>query len=352
MEEVTLCIINYNGVEHLPSALRAVRMQSWPFSEVILVDNASTDASVDVARALYPDIRVLRLPSNRGPAAARNAGFAFARCDLILFQDNDIRLQVDTAARLVRRLRLSKGALAVAPRVVYADDPEIIQFDSADCHFLGLMATRHADAPLAAVNDEAAATTSLVTACFLIDRSRWSGGELFDETLGFNLEDHDFGVRAKLLGYQLWVEPMARVSHGHGTPGLSYRPGVKASEKRLYYLTLNRWIVITKCYASRTMLLLSPALIAFELMQLAWLAVQGKASVWKEAFATYAARRSELFARRAAVQSARKVGDGAVLREACLPVTRDHRNSFAGRHVLPLADRALRAYWRLIRRWM
>lgn len=351
MVPVTLCIINYNGAEHLRAALTALREQSWPFSEVLLVDNASQDHSIEVARALYSDVRILRLPSNLGPGAARNAGFSAARCDLILFQDNDVRLGVDTAAVLVRRLRLS-NALAVAPRVLYADHPDTVQFDSADCHFLGHMATRHADAPLADLNDRPAATTSLVTACFLIDRRRWSGAQLFDETLGFNLEDHDFAVRAMLLGHRFWVEPAARVTHGSGTPGLSYRPGGQASAQRQYYLTLNRWIIITKCYSLKTLLLLSPALIAYELLQLGWFVTRGNAHVWEKACRAYVASRTQLAQQRAAIQNARKVHDGAILREASLPVTRGHRESFAGRHLIPVVDRALRAYWRFVSPWL
>ncbi|HLS81696.1 MAG TPA: glycosyltransferase, partial [Steroidobacter sp.] len=329
-EPVTLCIINFNGVEHLRRAFESIDRQPWRFAEVLLVDNASEDDSVAVARALCPGVRVVQLPANRGPGAARNAGFSAARHDLILFIDNDVRLERETVSALIRRVRVSDGVLAAAPRVVYADRPDTIQFDSADCHFLGLMATRHADQQLGAVEEEAAATTSLVSACFMIDRSRWREGDLFDETLGFNLEDHDFAVRARLAGHELWVEPAARVQHGSGTPGLSYRPGVTVSPQRLYYLTLNRWIVMTKCYSAKTLVLLSPALIAFELMQLAWLTSQGAGRVWLQALRTYRARRAELMVVRAATQRARRIPDGVVLREAGLPMTRGARESFVG----------------------
>jgi GT2 family glycosyltransferase len=350
--DVTLCIINYNGAKHLPDALEAIRDQSWPFAEVLLVDDASDDDSPDRAKAHYPSLRVLRLPQNRGPGAARNAGFEAAAHDLVLFQDNDVRLQADTAARLVHRLQETEGALLVAPRVVYAADPATVQFDSADCHFLGLMATRNADSALEDLDDAAAATTSLVTACFLIRRSRWDGGAPFDETLGFNLEDHDFGVRSCIAGHELWVEPKAMVLHGSGTPGLSYRPGGTPGRPRLYYLTLNRWIVIAKCFSARTLMLLSPALLLFELMQFAWLAGRGDARVWARACRALFGRRREVCRARKIVQGRRRRPDGALLRDARLPLTAASRGGTPQRQLLAAADAVFRGYWRLVRPWV
>jgi GT2 family glycosyltransferase len=349
---VTLCIINYNGAEHLKSALSAVRAQAWKFADVLLVDNASEDDSLDVAKSLYPSIRIVRLPRNAGPAGARNAGFEAADNDLIIFQDNDIQLEPDTAARLVRRLQGSPGALLVAPRVVYADDPGTVQFDSADCHFLGLMATRNADRALGDLDQEPAETTSLVTACFLVDRSLWRGGAPFDESLEFNLEDHDFGVRACLAGHTLCIEPKARVRHGSGTPGLSYRPGRTPEARRMFYLTLNRWIVIRKCYSLKTFVLLSPALTIFELMQLAWLASQGHLCVWVKACKSYVERRTTLREARTLAQRTRRLRDIEILRDARLPLARHARDSFAGRYLVPVADVFFRGYWRLIRNWI
>jgi GT2 family glycosyltransferase len=347
---VTLCVINFNGARHLQGAFEAIRVQSWSFAEILLIDNASDDDSLDLARVLCPSARIIRLAVNRGPGAARNAGLSAATGELVLFQDNDIRLSADTATRLVNHVREHPETCVVAPRVVYEADPEIVQFDSADCHFLGLMYTRNADRPLRDLDTMPARTSSMVSACFLFNRSAWQGGPLFDESLGFNLEDHDFGVRAALAGYSLWVHPAAIARHGSGTPGLSYRPGQTPSEARAFYLTVNRWIVITKCYAIRTLIVLSPALLAYELMQLVWLASEGHLAVWWRAVRSLAGRRRYLCAQRRIVQRARRVGDGAVLRDIPLPLTRHVRGGRMGRRLAPLADRAFRAYWRMVRR--
>lgn len=349
---MSLCIVNFNGADHLPHAFAALEEQAWPFAEVLLVDNASTDGSLALVQTLRPQTRVIRLAQNLGPGGARNAGLAAARSDLILFQDNDVRLERDTAGLLLEELQAHAGTLLVAPRVLYANDETRVQFDSADCHFLGLMATRNADAPVARSDDAPADTTSLVTACFLIDRDRWEGGEPFDESLGFNLEDHDFGVRACITGHRLRVQPRARVLHGGGTPGLSYRPGQLPAAERQFYLTRNRWIVIAKCFSTRSLLLLSPAFLFFELMQFCWLASQGRSRVWIHALGSFWASRETIRGQRRAIQRTRSVPDRCILRAAPLPLTRHVRHSAVVRRIVPPLDRLLRGYWCLVRRWI
>lgn len=349
---VTLCIVNHDGAEHLYECFAALRQQDWVFDETVLVDNASQDSSLAVTRRHCPEARVIRLPENRGPGAARNAGFREAANDLILFLDNDVRLRPDTVRLLVEYLQQRPRCLLVAPRVLYAGDPQTVQYDSADCHYLGLMLTRNADRKVDELDKESCETTSMVSAAFLIDRSKWRGGPPFDESFGFNLEDHDFGVRARITGHLLAVEPRAEVHHGAGTSGLSYRPGALPAERRLYYLTLNRWLVITRCYAGRTLLLLSPALLLFETMQLLWLLGGGHLATWRQAFRAYRNAWRRVRNERRKVQHDRRVLDGEVLRDGRLPLTAAVRERWFARVLVGAADFVLGRYWRLVRRWV
>ena len=347
---VTLCIVNHNGADQLPPAFRAVLAQADEFAEVLLIDNASTDGSVQLAQAQFPRLRVVSLPSNAGPGSARNAGFAAASHDLILFQDYDVRLEPGCVATLLAALRERVGALLVAPRVLYEGAPGTIQYDSADCHFLGLMATRNANRQVRDTPASAARTTSLVTACFLVDRSRWQHGPLFDEDFVFNLEDHDFGVRANLWGYETWVEPGARVLHGGGTPHLSYRPGYAVSAARIFYLLRNRWLVVGKCYSMRTLVVLAPVLLLFELFQIAGLARKGWLRHWWPAFRSMAGQWPQLRLKRAEVRRSRQVSDGDVLHGGPLPFTDAVKGSRADRIALAFMSAIVNGYWMLARR--
>jgi GT2 family glycosyltransferase len=346
---ITLCVINYNGAHYLIDALQAALTQSEGFAEILLVDNASTDGSLDMVRTAFPRVKVLCLNENKGPGSARNAGFGAASCDLILFQDNDVRLQSDCAALLYRMLQQQPRALLVAPRVVYEQRPDMIQYDSADCHFLGLMALRNANRLLSQTDSIGGPTTSLVTACFLIDRRRWPGSQLFDEDFVFNLEDHDFGVRANLQGLETWIEPRAIVRHGAGTPFLSYRQGHEVAKRRIYYLIHNRWQVIGKSYAPRTLMLLAPVLLLYEIFQLAGLIRRGWLGQWWQAWLALIRNLPRLHRKRVAVQATRKVSDRRLLRGGPLPFTAAVRTGLAEKSAVAIFEWFANGYWKLVR---
>lgn len=348
---ITLCVVNFNGEHRLEETFEAAFACGWQFPQVLMVDDASTDASVELVRRRFPQVSLVCLPRNAGPGAARNAGFAAATSPYILFVDNDVRLGRDAPRLLVEALRETPGALIVAPRVLYASMPSHIQYDSADCHFLGLMSPRHADRPVADVPAGSIQQTgSVVTACFLMDRARWRHGAPFDEDFGFNLEDHDFGVRANLFGHLTLVQPHATVLHGGGTPGLSYRPGYDTPPRRVFYLVRNRWYVLAKNFSWRTLILLAPALLIFECMQVLGLARKGWLSPWRAALRSLLASRKALRHKRRDVQMNRTQRDVAILRAGPLPFTAAVASGRLERAVIGSLSRLLNGYWYLVRR--
>jgi glycosyltransferase involved in cell wall biosynthesis len=100
---VSVVIPNYNYASVLGLCLRSVQAQTYAPIEIILVDDCSTDDSVQVARSL--GISAIRLPVNSGVCAARNAGVARACGDIIFFLDSDVALAPDAVAIAVDILR-------------------------------------------------------------------------------------------------------------------------------------------------------------------------------------------------------------------------------------------------------
>ena len=104
----------FNAASDLPRLMAALAAQTYPAEDVILVDDASTDATARLAADA--GIRVVSMPVNRGPAACRNAGVAAASGDVLVFTDADCRPEPDWLERL--RAGLDAGrADAVMGRV-------------------------------------------------------------------------------------------------------------------------------------------------------------------------------------------------------------------------------------------
>lgn len=352
-EPVTLCLINYNGMAYLQEALSALQNLQTGFNEILVIDNASTDGSRSYL-ATREEVTVIALEHNVGPAGARNAGFSHARHDIILFQDNDISLTEGAVQALYDMLQQDREILLTMPRVVYRSDPDIIQFEGADCHYLGMMSLRQANTPASQASVTAGQTSSMVSACFMIDRRRWQrdtamGSALFDESLIFNLEDHDLGVRASLLGYKMMAVPAARVLHGSGTEGLSYRPGRAVSATRMYCLIRNRWWILTRYFSLRTLLVLAPALLLFESLQLAGLVYKGWGREWQRAFADTRSHWPVLHHERQRYQQQRQCADRDIVRDGRLPLTDAMCSGLPAQTGVKLFEGSLFLYWQFAR---
>ncbi|MBI4470320.1 MAG: glycosyltransferase [Acidobacteria bacterium] len=84
----SVVIPTYNRAHLLPQALESVFTQSFKDYEIIVVDDGSTDGTLDYIRSLNGDLKVLTQP-NRGPGAARNVGISVAKGDYVAFLDSD-----------------------------------------------------------------------------------------------------------------------------------------------------------------------------------------------------------------------------------------------------------------------
>jgi GT2 family glycosyltransferase len=219
--------------------------------ETIVFDNASDDGSPEMAEREFPEVKVITLGENRGPASARNAAIDQAASDRIVINDNDVRIQPDCASLLCKALEDRPNAAIAMPSIIFAHDPDTVQFDGADNHFLGQQILHSENRPVA---DEGPVREmdSLITACFAVDRTRLPHGMRFDESFFIYFEDHDFGVRARLFGKDVLSVPAAHCLHDEGTEGLSLRQLGKYSSMRVFCIIRNRWLFLLRNYSGKT----------------------------------------------------------------------------------------------------
>jgi len=121
---VSVIVTNYNGRRYLERCLTSLREQTYPAVEIILSDDASSDGSVELVRARFPDVKVTINPRNRGLAVTSNSGARIARGEYLFFFNNDTIAFTDLVARLAE-------ALEADPRAGVAY-PVSLPFDPAD----------------------------------------------------------------------------------------------------------------------------------------------------------------------------------------------------------------------------
>ena len=108
---LSVVIPAYNAAATLPVTLRSISAPAGHELEVIVVDDASSDATADLARPLCD--RLLVLPGNSGPSVARNEGARLATGEVLVFTDADVELKPDTLERVVARLEQHPECAAV-----------------------------------------------------------------------------------------------------------------------------------------------------------------------------------------------------------------------------------------------
>jgi len=90
--QVSIIIVNFNGIEHIPSCLNSIYKFNSEQYEIIIVDNASNDGSVEYLQKNYPDVKLIINKENQGFAAGNNLGARYASGKYILLLNNDTLL--------------------------------------------------------------------------------------------------------------------------------------------------------------------------------------------------------------------------------------------------------------------
>ena len=217
--EVSIIIVSWNGRHHLERCLNAVQAQRGVAAETILVDNGSTDGTAGYVREQFPWVRLVELAANAGFAGGNNAGVREARAPHVALLNNDTDADPEWLLRLRRGLDDAAGVALVTSRVVYMDDPGVVDSAGDGMTRAGGAFKRGHGAPAAdfasscEVFGVSGAACLMPTAVF-----RELGG--FDEAFFASHEDVDLSYRARLRGYACRYVADAVVLHrGSATLG-------------------------------------------------------------------------------------------------------------------------------------
>ena len=250
MKSVTIIIPNWNGAnllqEYLPSVLEAKKKYHGRV-EVMVVDDASTDASVQLLQEEFPSIKAFVHKHNRGFGKACWSGARAARPSVLIFLNSDVKVTPDFIAPLVECLQ-DPTVFAASP-LIFNDKGELSNVTISIPYFRRGKIRYKSFAPQQLMNDSARLPNPWYTlfpigAAFAVNRERFIALQGFDDLFyPFYYEDTDLGFRAWRRGWKCIVVPESRVTHYHtGTIARSFKQfKVSAVRKRnrLFYLWKN-----------------------------------------------------------------------------------------------------------------
>jgi GT2 family glycosyltransferase len=315
--------------------------------DVLLVDSGSTDRGVALVREQFPQVRVIELRSNLGPGAARNRAIREAAHDRILLIDNDVEPEPGSVDALVAALDGHANAILAMAAVLYEQAPGTVQYVGALPHVLGTPALLHANTGVAELEDAVRVVGTAITCCVMVDRGRFGDRRWFDECLFFYLEDHEFGLRASLQGYDCLTVPRARCLHRVGTLGVSIRATGRFTPIRVRYTIRNRWVTVLMLYQAGTLLRFAPALGVFEVLQLLGAVRKGWIGHWLWAAGSTVGLLPHVLRVRREMRASRRRADLEILSAGAFPFNPAWKRSMPERAAQRALDLITRLNWRV-----
>lgn len=334
---VTAVVLAYGAEPWLLECVRSVLGSTGVQVDVVLVDNGCTGNAVE-ALSGWPQVTVLRPESNLGFAGGVVLGAKGVTTEFLAMVNSDAVVDAGALYALVSEAGRNEVGIASAC-VVLGDQPDRVNSVGNPVHLLGFSWAGGFGDPVAA-HPAATDVASATGACSVLRMSWWDTLGGFAEEYFAYYEDVELSWRTWQLGRSVRYVPGAVVRHHYE---------FSRSPQKRYLLERNRLIFVLTTYERRTLLLLSPLLVAVEL-GLLLVSISGGWSRQKVSGWWWIARhRDWVRARRRALQSQRIVSDRNLAHLWSTRFDPGHEATPAGAGPVGVV---VTAYWALARRFL
>jgi GT2 family glycosyltransferase len=244
-ESVSAAILNWNGGDLVVECLRSLRRQTHPIADLIVVDNGSTDGSLERLKAEEPRLTVIANERNLGFAAAANQAVVAAKGDWLLLCNLDVEFEPDYVARLVAAGERDPMIGSVTGKLlrVQGAGAELIVDSTGHTMFRNGWAANRGEGLPDSGQWERAEEVFGVTAAAALYRMQMlreitdGPARPFDERFFAYLEDVDLDWRMRWLGWKAWYEPVTAWHHRSAT-------GARRSPFILRHILKNRLLLV------------------------------------------------------------------------------------------------------------
>jgi GT2 family glycosyltransferase len=293
--------VNWNSERFLDRCLSALLSQTVKPQEVILVDNASSDESLDIVRR-YPLVRILELNENLGFARGNNVAIeaAAAESEWIALLNPDAFPAPHWLDALLSVARDYPAFDVFGCKLVNAVDPTILDGVGDAYHMSGRVWRMGHGAPVSSFSQQVCEVFSPCAAAALYRRSVFLEARGFDEDYFCYVEDVDLGFRLRLAGHKAMYVPDAVVHHmGSATTGGQH------SDFAVYHGHRNLVWTFVKDMPGVLFWLLLPLHVVMNLATILWFTLKGRGGVILRAKRDALLGLPKMWRKRHAVQSTR-----------------------------------------------
>jgi GT2 family glycosyltransferase len=237
MKTVSIIIVNFNGADHTRTCIASLfRYHSREHLDVIVVDNHSSDGSVEILAKEFPDVRFIRMEENKGFGSANNAGVNLALCERLFFVNNDTIFIEETITALEKALRSDTKNGIVGPKLLNEDRTFQLSYGTFPTIVSEYRMKQSMSAPTKHDpygNEAAPREVDWVTgAAFMMDKAVYEAVGGFDERYFLYFEDIDLNKKVRNTGYTILYIPSVQLIHLGGRSYGSMNPAIAYEYRR------------------------------------------------------------------------------------------------------------------------
>jgi GT2 family glycosyltransferase len=233
--KLSIIIPHFNGTKILTKCLESLSKCTYKDVEILVVDNGSTDDSINAVKKKFSTVEIITSDTNRGYAGGCNFGAESANGEYLLFLNNDTIHQKDWLEPLIQKLDDDVSISSVQPKILNYHEQKNFDYAGASGGYMDIFTYPFSRGRVFDTIEEDsgqyddsveifwASGTAFITRKLVFEIV---GG--FDETLFAHMEEIDYHWRCHLMGYSVWVEPKSVIHHmggatlAYGSPEKTY----------------------------------------------------------------------------------------------------------------------------------
>ncbi|MDQ3706918.1 MAG: glycosyltransferase family 2 protein [Chloroflexota bacterium] len=246
----SIVVVSYNTAEHIEGCLRSLLALDYPRSEIIVVDNGSTDGSMELVRSRFPEVEPVELGENKGFAGAASVGMFMSKGDILVTVNPDVQLDPQWMSAVVEAFEAFPDAGVVGSKILYPDR-KTLQHAGGVVHY-PLATTDHIGRgePDTGQYDHSRVVSFVTGAALAMRRDVGHSLNFFDESYyPVFFEDVDLCWRAKREGWRVVYQPAAVAYHNES---VTYD---RRSSRYYSYFHANRLRFVVKHYTPEQVML-------------------------------------------------------------------------------------------------
>ncbi len=233
----TVVIVNYNAGDRLLTCIRSI-FETGLQPEIVVVDNASRDGSLEKCRRAYPKLRYIVHSHNLGFATGSNIGIRYALekgSEVIVLINPDATIEKKSLQKLVDTCK--REDVGIAAPLIYHMTTKQVWFSGGEISFTRQRATHQTHMPA----NNNLIDTQYATGCVMaVHKDTFKQVGLFDEQFFLYYEDADLSLRTKENGQRVVVVPEAHAWHSEDSESRENRP------QKTYFLVFSGLLFFTK----------------------------------------------------------------------------------------------------------